>query len=60
MSFEVFAGKVTVALHDVDHDRAPGFDIAGLGFVEKDEGTNDIGTKTVGKGLVCIISDRRN
>lgn len=33
MSFEVFAGKVGVALHDVDYDRTPGFDIAWLGFV---------------------------
>ncbi len=37
MAFEVFTGKIGVAFHDIDHNRAPGFDIAGLGFVEKDE-----------------------
>lgn len=47
MSFKVFAGKVGVAFHDVDHDRAPGFDVAGLGFVEEDEGANDVGAETV-------------
>lgn len=55
MSFEVFASKVSVAFHDVDHDRAPGFDVAGLGFVEKDKGMNDVGAETVRKGSVCSI-----
>lgn len=47
MSFEVFAGEVGVAFHDVDHDRAPGFDVARLGFVEEDKGADDVGAETV-------------
>lgn len=47
MSFKVLTGKVGVALHDIDDDGTPGFDVAGLGFVEKDEGADDVGTETV-------------
>ena len=42
MSFKVVAGEVSVAFHDVDDDRPPGFDVAGLGFVEEDERTDDV------------------
>lgn len=58
MSFKVFAGEVGVALHYVDHHRTPGFDIAGLGFVEKDEGSDNVSAETE-KGSVCITSDGR-
>ena len=46
MSFEIFAGKVGVAFHNVDNNRAPGFYVARLGFVEEDEGADDIGAQT--------------
>lgn len=46
MAFEVLAGEVGVAFHDVDDDGTPGFDVAGLGFVEEDEGADDVGAET--------------
>ena len=46
VSFEIFAGKVGVAFHNVDNNRAPGFYVAGLKFVKEDEGANDIGAET--------------
>ena len=54
MSFKIFASKVGVAFHDVDHDRAPGFDVARLGFVKQDEGADDVSAETAKKGSVCI------
>ena len=51
VSFKILTSEVGVAFHDVDDDGTPGFDVAGLGFVEKDEGANDVGAETVeGKG----------
>lgn len=59
VSFKVFAGEVGVAFHDVDHDGAPGFNVAGLRFVEEDERTNDVGAETAGNGQHLMSSEGR-
>ena len=54
MPFKVVAGEVGVAFHDVDDDGSPGFDVAGLGFVEEDKGTDDVGAEAGRKNEVSI------
>ena len=46
VSFEIFAGKVGVAFHNVHDNRAPGFYVAGLSFVKENEGADDIRAET--------------
>ncbi len=60
MSFEIFAGKVGVAFHDVDDDRAPGFNVAGLGFVEEDKGADDVGAETKEGSLFVKVQDGKD
>ncbi len=60
VSFEIFAGKVGVAFHDVDDDRAPGFDVAGLCFVEEDKGADDVGAETKEGSLFVKIQDGKD
>ena len=59
MSLKVLASEVGVAFHDIDYNGAPGFDIAGLGFVEKDKGTNDVGTETMRTGQYVLVSEEK-
>ena len=59
MAFEIVAGEMGVAFHDVDDDGAPGVDVAGLGFVEEDEGADDVGAETVGRRWL-VSKYRRN
>lgn len=44
MFFKVVAREIGIPFHDVDNDGAPGFDVAGLGFVELVEGADDVCT----------------
>lgn len=42
MFLEVITGKIGVAFHDVHHDRSPGLNVAGLGFIKPDEAADDV------------------
>ena len=44
MPLEVFPAKVRIPVYNVNDDRTPGLDVAGLGVVEEGEGADDIRT----------------
>lgn len=47
MFVKIVVREVDVAFHDVDDDRPPGLDVAGLGLIEQDEAADNIYAKSV-------------